>query len=675
MPFAVYALACINRTPKPTTLTALKPILLLAIFLPAIAAAQQFERVTTGDAAIPAHNSSSCSFADYDNDGDPDLFVTNGESDQPNEFYENNGDGTFTGRPDLGITNKNVPSFASAWADVDNDGDLDLLVLNNFYRTSDPAENFMFLNQGNGEFANFTDSELTEAFGLSLGAAFADYDNDGWLDVAIAGADGENRLYRNHGNGSYDRVQDIESLFRWGISLSMLWADFNNDNRNDLMVVNYQNSSQLLRNDGAGQWTQMTSTQPFSQSYGTRSASWGDVDNDGFLDLLMVSNHATKLFHNNGDETFTELSEEDFPVYVIEYGGGSVMADFNNDGWLDCIMGTDGRQFPHYMQNDGDGTFSIINDNAIADLRGKWCYGMAAADINGDGYQDVMMALRQESTRDPSENGLFLNTSTACDNSSALVDLRGTVSNTFGVGAMIRAYTTVDNTVVQQMRQVNTQSGGGYSGQSELTAHFGFGVADTIDSLTVLWPSGIECRYYNLGVDSRYLFTEGCETTVTEFAPLQLTGIRNPNCNGRIVRIESEGGHAPLTWTEDISGVTLAHSANLDVQSAAAPATYILTDGCGQSDTLSVTNDILQLNASPNPIHSAVTVQLVSNVTEEVTVSVINALGQAVEWKRFLVQPGWNAMEFSLGHHPSGLYIIDLQSTCINKQQKVIVAH
>ena len=351
------------------------------------------------------------------------------------------------------------------------------------------------------------------------------------------------------------------------------------------------------------------------------------------------------------------------------------MADFNNDGWLDCIGGSDGRQGPQYMQNNGDGTFTRITDNAIAELDGRWSYGMAAADVVADGYQDVMMALRYDSDGNASENALFLNTSEACENHFATVDLRGTQSNSFGVGAMIRAYTTVDGEVVQQMRQVNTQSGGGYSGQSQLTAHFGFGVADTIDSLTVLWPSGMLCHYYTLGTNNRYVLTEGCETSAELYPPLELTGIRHPNCNGRLIRIESQGGHPPLTWTEDISGNELGNGRSLDVASAIAPARYILTDLCGHSDTIEVKTDVLELSASPNPTHANVTVQLVSNVEEEVNVSVVNALGQAVEWKRFRVQPGWNALEFSVGEHPSGLYIIDLQSECIKKQQKIVVAH
>ncbi|MEO1448102.1 MAG: FG-GAP-like repeat-containing protein, partial [Bacteroidota bacterium] len=151
----------------------------------------QFTKIGSGAIVNDAGNSTGCSWGDYDNDGDLDLYVTNA-SDQLNFFYENDGDGTFTRRTDLGIVQDMNQSHSSAWADLDNDGDLDLFVANNAART-----NKLFINDGEGDFFE-VENAITEDMESSMAAAWSDVDNDGDMDLFVANSDNqENSLYVN----------------------------------------------------------------------------------------------------------------------------------------------------------------------------------------------------------------------------------------------------------------------------------------------------------------------------------------------------------------------------------------------------------------------------------------------------------------------------------------------
>jgi hypothetical protein len=214
----------------------------------------QFERVTTGDIPADAHQSFGCSWADYDGDGWEDLLVTNGYG-QPNRLYRNNRDGTFSRIASGPVSTDGGDSGAGVWADFDNDGDLDLFITN-----FDPPNDFFYLNQG-GSLTRVLQGSWVNDGVASNGAAWGDYDGDGYVDLFVAVPHNLNDLlYRNTGSGTLEQIQlaPITTSGRTGIGCQ--WIDYDNDGDQDLYVVNSADGEAnfLFRNDGNGKFSRIT---------------------------------------------------------------------------------------------------------------------------------------------------------------------------------------------------------------------------------------------------------------------------------------------------------------------------------------------------------------------------------------------------------------------------------
>ncbi|MBI1929113.1 VCBS repeat-containing protein, partial [Candidatus Poribacteria bacterium] len=231
-----------------------------------------------------------CAFADYDNDGDADLYVTNYKA---NVFHKNNGDGTFVkfsaGAGGLGHTGFGA---GVAWADYDNDGYVDLYFANYLDYSKVPQgkevffpydffgeENVLLLNKGDGKFINMTDSAgVGGGFHLSLGVAFADYDNDGDADLYIANDTDQNILYRNNGDGTFTNTNLPDARSHTGDirgGMGIAWGDYDNDGDLDLFVTNWLDENNVLyRNNGDGTFTDVSAQSGVFES-GIGKTCWG----------------------------------------------------------------------------------------------------------------------------------------------------------------------------------------------------------------------------------------------------------------------------------------------------------------------------------------------------------------------------------------------------------------
>jgi ASPIC/UnbV protein/VCBS repeat protein/immunoglobulin I-set domain protein len=183
-----------------------------------------------------------CAWGDYDNDGFLDLFVT--RVNQPNLLYHNNRDGTFTRINTPPFTSDLAISQGCSWGDYDNDGLLDLVVCNN------NAKNFLYHNEGSGRFTKVTSSAIANIAAASSGSAWADYDNDGFLDLFVAVRGGVNLLFHNNGDGTFTRVTTGAILNDSGTWIGAAWGDLNNDGFPDLFVGNLQGNNALYLNGG-----------------------------------------------------------------------------------------------------------------------------------------------------------------------------------------------------------------------------------------------------------------------------------------------------------------------------------------------------------------------------------------------------------------------------------------
>jgi hypothetical protein len=235
--------------------------------------------------------SEACSWADFDADGDLDLFVANSGGDRLNFVYENNGDGSFTKVTTGDVTQDNLASRLGAWADYDNDGDADLFVANEGF-----TKNYLYENNGDGTFTKITTGDIVNDFADSWGASWADVDNDGDLDLFVATNGGEtNLLYRNNGDKTFSRDFGDIVAAEGTYSIGSGFADFDNDGDLDLFVANgygatgnQKQINELFENDGTGSFSKIEGTALSVDSGWSYGCAWGDYDSDGDQDVMVA---------------------------------------------------------------------------------------------------------------------------------------------------------------------------------------------------------------------------------------------------------------------------------------------------------------------------------------------------------------------------------------------------
>lgn len=415
-------------------------------------------------------------WVDINGDGFDDIYLTEYGTNDLNHVYLNDGAGDFYEDFNTGaLTEKVAGSISSTWADIDNDGDRDVHV-SNF--TGGP--NFLITNNADGTFTdNSVDMNLA-AVGYYHGSTWADYDNDGYVDLFTCSFQPTkySELYHNDGDGSFTQVLNSPVAYLTGRSIGATWADYDGDGWMDLFVPNGNNENNaLFHNVGNGTFQQVMSGDIVNDGGNSVASCWGDIDNDGDLDLFVsnTSEHDNFLYFNNGDGTFYKETND---IVATDAGQthGCNFIDVDNDGDLDLYTcNTEGQPNKLY-ENDGTGAFSIANDPVLSDSTGI-PYGQAWSDFDKDGDLDLFI-----STNGGERDRLFINNTMA--NNWLSLKVKGSNSNFSGIGATINVL--ADG--VWQMRQVNSQSG--FGSQNSLHQHFGIGEATMVDSVIIKWPSG-----------------------------------------------------------------------------------------------------------------------------------------------------------------------------------------
>ena len=424
-------------------------ILMLIILGSSAALSQTFTDIAASAGVDGGADWQGVSFADFDNDGDEDIFIVRHDG-PPGALYRNNGDGTFTD-----ITNSagllETENEGGVFGDYNNDGLLDLYVSNEHGR------NFLFRNNGDETFTDVSDGSGANLSGLAISSPFGDYNNDGLLDIYIVNLSGSNVLLRNNGDGTFTNVTDAAGVGNTGAGITAVWSDFNLDGKLDLYVAN-QDANVLYQNDGFGTFTDITAIAGVGTGATSDGTASGDFDNDGDIDIYVANNGSEDiLYQNNGDGTFTDISV----AAGISNSGASLgisFGDLDNDGWLDIFVANSGNANVLY-HNNGDGTFSDISASAgIEDATGQ-AQGTAFGDIDGDGDLDIFV------TNFNLQNRLYRNEGN--DNNWFIVNLDGTASNRFGIGVRVK----VKSAGVWQTREVD--GGSGFSSQNSIPLEFG----------------------------------------------------------------------------------------------------------------------------------------------------------------------------------------------------------
>jgi hypothetical protein len=245
------------------------------------------------------------------------------------------------------------------------------------------------------DFSRITTGAIVNDSGLSNGCCWGDYNNDGYLDLFVANGwpgDANNFLYSNNGDGTFTKITDGPVVTDMTNSIAGTWGDYNNDGFLDLFVANYKQNNMLYTNNGNGSFTKITTGSIVVDGGASFCCSWGDYDNDGNLDLIVGNRKAENnfLYRNNGDGTFTRITTG---AIVNDAGEtfGVVWGDYNYDGDLDLFVANAFGGNNLLYTNNGDGTFTKVMSGSVVSDGGN-SYGGSWGDYDNDGDLDLFVA-------------------------------------------------------------------------------------------------------------------------------------------------------------------------------------------------------------------------------------------------------------------------------------------
>ncbi|HTH07106.1 MAG TPA: FG-GAP-like repeat-containing protein, partial [Ilumatobacteraceae bacterium] len=472
-------------------------VLFCVLALAATSRAVTFTREVSGPIVNDGAESTGGSWEDYDGDGDPDLYVPCGNLVPQNDRLYRNDFGLFFASIGGPVASDNTPSIGGTWGDMDGDGDPDLFVSNR-----QGVNELLYRNDGADTFVSLTTAAPVVVGGNTNSTSWVDLDRDGALDLYVINFNERKRHWRNDGSGNFTEILVGAHVTGMTTSISGVWSDFDRDGDQDCYVANGGNvNNDLFRNDGATFVNVAASAglQDGGQSIG---ASWGDWDNDGWPDLFVANTVGGNdfLYRNLGNGTFARILSG--PVVTDAANSvGSAFGDMDDDGDLDLFVGVDGGNNRLY-RNDGTAFVQITTGAIVTD--GGATFGVSWADWNSDGYLDAFAANR-------SGQDDFLYTNDGGSNHWLEIRLVGTVSNRTAIGTRVEAYATIGGQSVRQSRERESQTG--YNSASDPRVCFGLSDATAADSLTIAWPSGLQETIRSVAADQVLTLVEGATLT------------------------------------------------------------------------------------------------------------------------------------------------------------------
>ena len=500
--------------------------LLLLLIFTAVGAAHgseiRFEGMDDLAGADRGGTSRGVAWGDFTGDGFPDLVVSN--TDGERLFLYRNVEGERLAPVTDGEVTR-ISGYAQGvnWIDVDNDGDLDLFV------ARERGSNLLFLNDGPGELRRANAGALTDDVLESIQGCWADYDDDGLLDVFVVNAEYQDDvLYRNVDGSRFVRVPGPwRGLGNHGRSCA--WSDVDGDGRPDLYVANaYMRVGEetrtapnsFFRNLDGESFARITAGEFVSFHAYSYGVSFFDFDQDGDEDLYVSSIgrfDPNMLFENVDSSLFHPVRSS---MLVRDRFGpvkGHAWGDYDNDGDVDLFVaeGHGGARPEHapfdntdrLYVNSGEGEFEVAGLPGLTD-HDLVSAGAATADFDRDGDLDLFIANwgdADEAGTVKQDNQFFENVSRT--GNWIAIRLQGSRSNRMGIGARVRITLGEGEGTVTRYRTL--QSSSGFGSMSEPVIHFGLGAHEAVSELVIEWPSGAVDTHRELQGGTRYVATEG----------------------------------------------------------------------------------------------------------------------------------------------------------------------
>ena len=473
---------------------------------------------------------------DFDGDGFFDIAVSSWGLQDQLRLFLNEGDGTFADYTEQAGLKGQIGGLNLEQADYDNDGDIDLLVLRGAWMGEEGLfPNSLLRNGGDGTFVDVTRRSGLFTRHPTQTAAFADYDNDGWLDLFVGNeanrrAAHPGELFRNKGDGTFVDVAAAVGLNHVGFVKGVAWGDADNDGLVDLYVSQFHQDNVLYRNlgDTEAGWRFEPSVAMPGPSESFPTWFW-DYDNDGWLDLFaggynmdelgdmaraymgeaFAADHG-RIYHNRGDGTYAETTESVGGVDRVILAMGANYGDLDNDGFPDCYVGTglpDLRSLtPNRMlRNDGGARFvDVTTAGGFGNVQKG--HGVSFADFDNDGDQDVFQVMGGAYEGDWYQNVLYENPGHG--NRWLRLYPQGVQSNRGAVGGRVRVRVRQAD---GEMRDIHHLIGtGGSFGANPLAPQLGLGDAVAVEFVEITWPAtGKVQRWSGLATDSAYRLREG----------------------------------------------------------------------------------------------------------------------------------------------------------------------
>jgi len=601
---------------------------------------EQFENLNVNLTSPTNGYGNGVSFFDFNGDGWDDISIAGGDSDP---IFLVNNQGVLEPAPFTNIINPtNARIHSMLWVDYDNDGDMDLFISKN----NGPMQ--LWQNDGNMNFTNVAlQAGLEQDNFIYANACWADYNHDGCLDFYVTKNYGffnymdtmyTSLLYRSNCDGTFTDVTaeaGVQLIPR--TELQPVWVDVNNDGWEDLFIavdrLPYRN--ELFINNGDGTFTNVTEEANVGLHLDAMGCSVADYNHNGYLDIYVGNNPlepGNAFYENNGDGTFTNIA----PAMGLAFGvgpqlstWGTAFIDYDNNMWEDLFIATmTFTVLPHpgsllFRNNEGESFTDITAESNINSGVTTETFTFAMGDLNNDGYYDYFTG-----NRHPYTPRLKLNA--GGDNNWISVELEGTIANRDGIGTWIHCYVDGNHLVRYTMCGVNL------AGQNSGKYIFGLAQNQQVDSLVLQWNSGTHEVYVNPDINTFHYLIEGASF----LEPVEIAFDGEPEfCPGESLVLDA-GEHDAYLWNTGHTGqfLTVTEAGQYSVEAF-------------NSFGLSVISDTVEISIFPEPNVNIINTYISCAGANDgaIEVSVSTGPFQEIEWNN-------GSQETEINNLSSGIY-------------------